>query len=167
MRGGTAAMVRFPVGPQFFSGSTNPGHVHPTRYRHPHAPRPKNGCVLTTMAGDQRRDCDVDWDLYQRLKSEGRLNLLFRLSEPAAARWPKADPSVSPSNVLPFISRAEHLAWRERWKNGRWVKLSWTPEERNTILRQDEAYRQADARWQMNHGPVRRGADVVWFSRER
>ncbi len=73
---------------------------------------------------------------------------------------------VESTRILKFVSRAEHLAWRERWKNGRWVKLSWTPEERNAILRQDETYRQADARWQMNHGPVPRGADVVRFSRE-
>jgi hypothetical protein len=56
--------------------------------------------------------------------------------------------------------------WRERWKKGRWVKLSWTPEERSAILRQDEAYRQADARWQLNHGPVRGGARVLAFSVE-
>jgi hypothetical protein len=53
------------------------------------------------------------------------------------------------SRILKFVSRAEHLSWRARWKNGRWVKLSWTPEERSGILRQDEAYRQADARWQL------------------
>ena len=57
--------------------------------------------------------------------------------------------------VLKFVSRAEHLAWRARWKNGRWVKLSWAQEERDAILRQDEEYRQADARWELNHVPFR------------
>ena len=126
-----------------------------------------NGRDLTTMAGDQRRDCGVDWDLYRRLKSEGRLNLLFRLSEPAAARWPMAGPSVSPSNVLPFVSRAEHLAWRARWRNGRWVIRSPSPALRAAILRQDEEYRQADARWELNHGPVPGGATVLLFSVEQ
>jgi len=31
------------------------------------------------------------------------------------------------------------------------------------ILRQDEEYRQADARWELNHGPVPGGAGVVQF----
>jgi hypothetical protein len=53
---------------------------------------------------------------------------------------------VAGGRILKFVSRAEHLAWRARWKNGRWVKLSWTPEERGAILRQDELYRQIDAR---------------------
>jgi hypothetical protein len=65
------------------------------------------------------------------------------------------------SQVLKFVSRAEHLAWRERWRKGRWVKLSWTPEERAAILRQDEDYRQADARWQVNHGAVAGGASIL------
>jgi hypothetical protein len=68
--------------------------------------------------------------------------------------------------ILKFVSRAEHLAWRAKWKNGRWVKLSWTPEQRDAIVRQDEAYRQADARWQLNHGPNPGGAVVLPFSRE-
>jgi hypothetical protein len=71
------------------------------------------------------------------------------------------------SRILKFVSRAEHLAWRERWKKGRWVKLSWTPEERSAILRQDEAYRQADARWQLNHGPVSGGASILQWRHER
>jgi hypothetical protein len=63
---------------------------------------------------------------------------------------------VASTRILKFVSRAEHLACRERWKNGRWGKLSWTPEERSAILRQDEVHRQADERWQLNHGPVPR-----------
>jgi hypothetical protein len=66
--------------------------------------------------------------------------------------------------ILKFVSGAEHLAWRARWKNGRWVKFSWTPEERTAILLQDEAYRQADARWQLNHGRVLGGAKVLTFT---
>ena len=85
----------------------------------------------------------VDWELYRRLKAEGRLNLLFHFSEAAAAGVQCAEAPTSRSKLLPFVSRAEHLAWRARWKNGRWVKLSWTPEQRDAILRQDEAYRQA------------------------
>jgi hypothetical protein len=69
------------------------------------------------------------------------------------------------SRIVKFVSRVEHLAWRERWKNGRWVKFSWTPEERAAILRQDEIYRQADARWELNHGPVPGGAVVRLFAR--
>ena len=65
--------------------------------------------------------------------------------------------------LLKVISRAEQLAWRERWKNGRWVKLSWTSDERSAILRQDEAYRQADAKWQLHHGPVPGGASILPF----
>jgi hypothetical protein len=65
--------------------------------------------------------------------------------------------------ILKFASRAEHLAWRERWKNGRRVKLSWTSEQRNAILRQDEEYRQADAGWELNHGPISGGARVLSF----
>ena len=74
---------------------------------------------------------------------------------------------VASGRILKFISRAEHLAWRARWKNGRWVKLSPTQEERNAILRQDEEYRQADARWGLNHGPTPGGAVVLPFSREQ
>jgi hypothetical protein len=70
------------------------------------------------------------------------------------------------SHLLKFVSRAEHLAWRERWKKGRWVKLSWTPEERSAILRQDEAYRQADARWLLHHGPVPGGASILRWRHE-
>jgi hypothetical protein len=70
------------------------------------------------------------------------------------------------SRILKFVSRAEHLAWREQWKKGRWVKLSWTSEERDAILRQDEAYRQADARWQLKHGPVPGGASILRWRHE-
>jgi len=69
--------------------------------------------------------------------------------------------------ILKFVSRAEHLAWRAGWQKGRWCKLSWTPEERSAILRQDEAYRQADVRWELNHGPVPEGARVLAFSGQR
>jgi hypothetical protein len=72
---------------------------------------------------------------------------------------------VTSPRILPFVSRADHLGWRERWKNGRWVRLSWTPEERAAILRQDEEYRHADARWELNHGPNPGGAVVLLFSR--
>jgi hypothetical protein len=70
------------------------------------------------------------------------------------------------SRILKFVSRAEHLAWREGWKKGRWAKLSWTPEERSAILRQDEVSRQADARWQLNHGPVPGGASILQWRNE-
>jgi hypothetical protein len=111
-----------------------------------------SGRALTAMAVDQRRDNrstqfpSVDWELYRRLKSEGRLNLLFHFSEPVNAWFHRVDIPVRRPNVLPFISRAEHLAWRQQWKNGRWVKLSWPHELRSAILRQDAVYRQADAR---------------------
>jgi hypothetical protein len=73
---------------------------------------------------------------------------------------------VAGGRVLKFVSRAEHLAWRERWRKGRSVKLSWTPEERSAILRQDEAYRQADASWERNHGPVPGGASILHWRHE-
>jgi hypothetical protein len=119
------------------------------------------------MAADPRPDRATaqlprDGGLHARLKSEGRLNLLYQFSERAAAWFlPRADTSAPRPNVLPFISRAEHLAWRATWKGGRWCKLSPPAEERNTTLLQDEAYRQADARWDQNHGPVPGGASVL------
>ena len=73
---------------------------------------------------------------------------------------------VAGGRILKFISRAEHLAWRARWKNGRWVILSPTPAFRDSILRQDEIYRQADAKWELKHGPSPGGAVVLLFSRE-
>jgi hypothetical protein len=62
----------------------------------------------------------VDWELYRRLKAEGRLNLLFHFSEAEAGGVQCAEAPTSRSKLLPFVSRAEHLAWRARWKNGRW-----------------------------------------------
>jgi hypothetical protein len=38
---------------------------------------------------------------------------------------------VACGRILKFVSRAEHFAWRERWKNGRWVKLSCRSKETN------------------------------------
>jgi hypothetical protein len=73
---------------------------------------------------------------------------------------------VASTRILKFVSRAEHLAWRVRWRNGRWVIRSPSPAFRDSILRQDEAYRQADARWELNHGPVPGGAKVLLFSVE-
>jgi len=73
---------------------------------------------------------------------------------------------VTSPRILPFISRAQHLRWRERWKNGRWVIRNWTDKQRDAILRQDEEYRQADARWELNHGPRLGGAVVLPFSQE-
>lgn len=73
---------------------------------------------------------------------------------------------MASARILKFVSRAEHLGWRERWKRGRWVLRNPSPAVRDAILRQDEAYRQADARWETNHGPVRGGAGVLVFSAE-
>ena len=86
---------------------------------------------LRRKSKDQK--ATVDWALYRNLKAERRLNLLFRLSGASAAQLPSADTPAPGHNVLPFISRAEHIAWRERWKRVRWVKLSWTPERRDAI----------------------------------
>jgi hypothetical protein len=106
------------------------------------------------------------WELYRRLKAEGRLNLLFRFSEPAIVSLPRAETLTPRSNLLPFISRADHVGWREQWRKGRWVKLSWTQKERAAILRQDELYRQADAKWELNHGRIPGGAVVLPFAGE-
>ena len=73
---------------------------------------------------------------------------------------------MASTRILKFVSRAEHLAWREQWRKGRWVIRSPTPALRAAILRQDEEYRQADARWELNHGPVPSGARVLLFSVE-
>jgi hypothetical protein len=121
------------------------------------------------MTVDQRRNGPstplpaADWELYRRLKAEGRLNLLFRFSEAAIVSLPKAEALTPRRNLLPFISRAEHLAWREQWRKGRWVKLSWTQKERDAILRQDELYRQMDANWERTHGPIADGAKLLPF----
>lgn len=103
-----------------------------------------------------------DWSLHRRLKAEGRLNLLFRLSEPCASSLPNDRPSARP-NVVPFISRSEHLAWREQWKQGRWVRLSWSDEERAAILRQDEIFREADRKWEERHPKPTAPARVLFF----
>ena len=73
---------------------------------------------------------------------------------------------VASTRILKFVSRAEHLAWRARWRNGRWVIRSPSPALRAAILRQDEEYRQADARWELNHGQIPGGARVLEFSVE-
>jgi hypothetical protein len=62
---------------------------------------------------------------------------------------------VTPTQVLRFVSRADHLKWREQWKRGRWVRLSWPPAEQAAILRQDEEYRLADIRWASDMAPLR------------
>jgi hypothetical protein len=109
----------------------------------------------------------LDWERYRKLKAEGRLNLLFRFSIPLAAWSQDVDVGRPRQNLLPFISRAEHLAWRDQWKRGRFVRLSWTPDERDAILRQDKAYRRADERWELNHGPIASGARVLVFRTSR
>jgi hypothetical protein len=76
---------------------------------------------------------------------------------------PTLGDKVASTRILKFISRAEHLAWRARWKAGRWVIRSPTPAFRDSILRQDEEYRQADATWELNHGPISGGARVLLF----
>ena len=65
------------------------------------------------------------------------------------------------AQILKFVSRAEHLKWREAWKRGRWVRLSGPPAERAAILRQDEEYRLGDIRWATRHGPIPGGAVVL------
>jgi hypothetical protein len=67
------------------------------------------------------------------------------------------------SNVLPFVSRADHLAWREEWRRGRFVRLTWTPEERAAILRQDELFREADREWERRHPKAEARARVLFF----
>ena len=67
------------------------------------------------------------------------------------------------AQILKFVPRADHLKWREAWKRRRWVRLSWTPEERAAILWQDEQYRLADIRWAERHGPVAGGAIIALF----
>jgi hypothetical protein len=110
---------------------------------------------------------EVDGNLHRRLAAEGRLNLLFRLSEPFCASWLKNAP-VAPEDrpkVIPFISRADHLAWRRVWVRGRWVRLSWPPDQKDAILRQDKLFREADERWAQNHGPIPGGARILDFDR--
>jgi len=132
-----------------------------------------SGRALTPMTVKQQHDAAStplpapDWELYRRLKAEGRLNLLFHFSEPAIVSLPRADTLRPPPNLLPFISRAAHLAWREQCRKWRWVKLSWTQKERDAVLRQDELYRQADVRWELNHGPIADGAKLLPFPKLR
>jgi hypothetical protein len=167
---GSDDMGRLVVAREFFSGDTILKQHGKSRDGPLTTSEWARGRALTPMTVDQQRDGlsmplpAVDWELYRRLKAEGRLNLLFHFSEAAAAGVQCAEAPTSRSKLLPFVSRAEHLAWRARWKNGRWVKLSWTSEERDAILRQDGEYRQADARWELNHGQIPGGARVLEFS---
>jgi hypothetical protein len=108
----------------------------------------------------------VDWGLYQRLKAEGRLNLLFQQGPEMAARLLNDKVTGCVPNVLPFVSRAEHLAWRKQWVAGRWQIRSLPPELRAATLKQDAIYRERDAQWAENHGPVPAGARVLRFLRK-
>ena len=65
------------------------------------------------------------------------------------------------TRILRFVSRAGHLALRERWSKGRCHRLSWTVAQKAEFLRQAEAYRHADARWKRTHGPVSGGANIL------
>lgn len=106
-----------------------------------------------------------DWDTHRRLAAEGRLNLLFRLSEPLASRLMNVRPPTVHSNVILFISRSDQLFWRNRWTQGRFVKLAWTAEQRAEILRQDEIFRQADVEWERRHPKTTNAAMIVRFPR--
>jgi hypothetical protein len=108
----------------------------------------------------------TELSLHERLKNEGRLNLLYRLSEPTVLKISlrQDGPLAPPPNVLPFVSRAEHLKWRNVWTQGRFVRLSWPPDQRAAILRQDAIFREADAKWAERHGPVEGGARVLAFT---
>jgi len=90
-----------------------------------------------------------------------------RVRKPLHLRRDLVCNTVADGRILKFVSRAEHLAWRARWKNGRWVRLSWTPEERAAILRQDELYRQEDIEWDRRHPKATAGAVVMPFSSRR
>ena len=106
-----------------------------------------------------------NWELYQCLKAQGRLNVLLRLSEPCAS-WLQQCTNIGPedrSHIIPFVSRAMHLEWRERWKRGRFVRLSLSPEERAAILRQDDLFREADLEWERRHPKPVRPAIVLRF----
>ena len=106
----------------------------------------------------------LDWSLYTKLKAEGRLNILLRLSEPTAMEVSGVlQEDRSPSNILPFVSRAEHLRWRRVWQQGRFVRLSWSPEERAALLRQDAIFREQDALWAARPGLVEGGGRVLAF----
>ncbi|HXG73099.1 MAG TPA: hypothetical protein VNJ04_21090 [Gemmatimonadaceae bacterium] len=111
----------------------------------------------------------LDWGVYRRFKAEGRINLLYRLSEPTAMKvWNVDAPAAAPpTNVITFISRAEHLRWRRNWQQGRFVRLAWPPDERAAVLRQDAIFREADAEWEKDHGPVPGGAKIIAFGVHR
>ncbi len=166
---GTVAMDLSRVARVFFSGDTMLKQHRKSRVGLLTSSKWASGRALTPMTVKQQRDGPstplpaADWELYRRLKAEGRLNLLFRFSEPAVVGLPMPETLTPRPNLLPFISRAEHLAWREQWRKGRWVKLSWTQKERDAILRQDELYRQADANWELNHGPIADRAKLLPF----
>jgi hypothetical protein len=168
---GSSSMARSRVARVFFSGDTILKQHGKSRVGLLTTSERARGRALTPMTIDQRRDGlsmplpAVEWELYRRLKAEGRLNLLFHFSEAACAGVQCVETPTSRSKLLPFVSRAEHLAWRAQWKNGRWVIRNWTNEQRDAILRQDEEYRRADARWELNHGPNPGGAVVLLFSR--
>jgi hypothetical protein len=164
---GTDGMVQFLVVRASLRGDSSPKeHRRSTVRLLTHNVWP-SGRALTAMATDRRRQASrlprVDWELYRRLKSEGRLNLLFLIFGTRDCFVPEARNSTARERPA-FHLPSEHLAWRERWRKGRWIKLSWSPEERSAILRQDEAYRQANARWEHNHGPVEGGARLWHFS---
>ncbi len=107
----------------------------------------------------------LDWSIYSRFKAEGRINLLLRLSEPTVMKLSNVGaPAAAPApNVITFISRAEHLRWRRNWEQGRFVILSWPPDKRAALLRQDAIFREADAEWTKEHGPVPGGAKTIAF----
>lgn len=108
----------------------------------------------------------LDWNRYRELKSEGRLNLLLRLSDPTAIKVSGVSlENRSPSKVLPFVSRDEHLRWRRVWQQGRFVRLTWLPKERAALLRQDAIFHEQDALWKLRHGPVEGAARVLRFVR--
>ena len=74
-------------------------------------------------------------------------------------------PPTVHSNVILFISRSDQLFWRNRWTQGRFVKLAWTAEQRAEILRQDEIFRQADVEWERRHPKTTNAAMIVRFPR--
>lgn len=169
---GTTAMDLSRVARVFFSGDTILKQHGNSRVWLLTPSKWASGRALTPMTVKQQLHGPsaplpaVDWELYRRLKAEGRLNLLFRFSEPAIVSLHRAETLTPRPNLLPFISRAEHLAWREQWKMGRWVIRSPSPALRAAIRRQDELYRQADATWELNHGRILGGVSVVPFHRK-
>lgn len=115
----------------------------------------------TDVAGTPEQPPKPDWTFYTRMKAQGRLNLLLRLTEPLTIYH--TEPTEPRTNVVPFVSRVEHLLWRSVWKRGRFVRLSWPPEERAAILRQDEIFRRADAAWELRHPAPTGLATVIPF----